>query len=405
MLNSATTLLADNLLTGHTTELKTAIAAFFVGTIVGITGMGGGALMTPALIFLGVGDASTVVTADLTAAAVYKSAGAIVHWREGSPNLRLAGWLILGSVPFAFLGPFLVHWVSPGGSDQLDTNLKRLIGLALLLAASTYAVRLYIQLRRVARSSNEKFVEPVIRPVPTVIVGAVGGLLVGITSVGSGSVIMVALLMLYPSLSAVRLVGTDLVQAVPLVFAAAVSNIIANGLSWSIVIPLIIGSVPGSIMGSRIAPRVPSSTIRRGIVVVLTVSGLALLDKAGWWPLGNGPDGETTHPLTILSIGIVILVVLPFIWGVLRRQVGLPMFGKPTVSEIEAPAGSPAAKRAARAARKVAGKKAAPGRPTKKAAGARVDGGTGENQPWEPPPGTSPPPEDTEATDPRPVGR
>jgi len=131
MLTAATAFVADNLISGHTTELKTAIAAFFVGTIVGITGMGGGALMTPALIFLGVGDASSVVTADLTAAAVYKSAGATVHWREGSPNLRLAGWLILGSVPFAFLGPYVVRWVAP--NTDVDTTLKRFIGIALLL--------------------------------------------------------------------------------------------------------------------------------------------------------------------------------------------------------------------------------------------------------------------------------
>src|SRR5436190_14501500 len=85
-------------------------AAFCVGTVVGITGMGGGALMTPALIFLGVGDASTIVTADLTAAAVYKTGGAIVHGRQGSPNFKLARWLICGSVPLALLGPHLVHW-------------------------------------------------------------------------------------------------------------------------------------------------------------------------------------------------------------------------------------------------------------------------------------------------------
>src|SRR5512144_1158266 len=99
------------------------VAAFFVGTIVGLTGMGGGALMTPALIFLGVGDASTVVTADLTAAAIYKTGGAITHAREGKPNLTLAKWLIIGSVPFALLGPWLVHRVA-GSADQLDTLLK-----------------------------------------------------------------------------------------------------------------------------------------------------------------------------------------------------------------------------------------------------------------------------------------
>ena len=90
--------------------------------------------------------------------------------------------------------------------------------------------------------------------------------------------------MLYPGLSAVKLVGTDLVQAVPLVLAAAISNIAIHGLDWALLIPLVIGSVPGTILGSKIAPRVPQSVIRRGIVIVLTMSGVALLDKAGWAP-------------------------------------------------------------------------------------------------------------------------
>src|SRR5215475_14141554 len=90
---------------------STIVAAFFVGTIVGLTGMGGGALMTPALIFLGVGSASTVVTADLTAAAIYKTGGAVTHAKEGQPNWTLAKWLIIGSVPFALLGPFLLHHI------------------------------------------------------------------------------------------------------------------------------------------------------------------------------------------------------------------------------------------------------------------------------------------------------
>jgi len=241
-------------------DLSVVAAAFLVGIAVGITGMGGGALMTPALIFLGVGEASTVVTADLTAAAVYKSGGAAVHWRAGSPNFRLAGWLIVGSVPMALLGPHLLGWVFPDA--DLDDVLTQAIGFALLLAASTYALRLYIQLRRV-RGGGHAEGEPAIRPVPTIMVGAVGGLLVGITSVGSGSVIMIALLTMYPTLSAVKLVGTDLVQAVPLVFAAAVSNIAAHGLDWGLLLPLLIGSVPGTLLGSRIAPRVPASVIRR----------------------------------------------------------------------------------------------------------------------------------------------
>lgn len=340
MLDAGQQLLADGWVSTHGLEIKTVIAAFIVGVVVGITGMGGGALMTPALIFLGVGDASTVVTADLTAAAVYKSGGAVVHWREGSPNLRLAGWLIIGSVPMAFLGPHLVGWVAPDA--DLDNVLKLCIGFALLFAAASYAVRLYIQMRRVVGGGRRGERDPVVRPVPTMLVGAVGGLLVGITSVGSGSVIMVALLMLYPTLSAVKLVGTDLVQAVPLVLSAAVSNILAHGLDWGITIPLIIGSVPGTLIGAKIAPRVPQSVIRRGIVVVLTISGLALLDKAGWAPLGAGE--EETHPIFIGLAGIALVGLVPIVWGGLRRSVGLPMFGKPTVAEIEEPRADPKAR-------------------------------------------------------------
>jgi uncharacterized membrane protein YfcA len=308
------------------------IAAFFVGTIVGLTGMGGGALMTPALIFLGVGGASTVVTADLTAAAIYKSGGAITHAREGQPNWTLAKWLIIGSVPFALVGPFLIHHVA-GSAEELDVLLKKCIGFALLFAAATYALRLYVNLRRVRGGGPQADPDPRIRPLPTMAIGAMGGLLVGITSVGSGSVIMISLVMLYPGLSALRLVGTDLVQAVPLVIAAAISNIALNGLDWHILVPLVLGSTPGSILGSRIAPRVPQSFIRRGIVIVLTMSGLALLDKSGWAPLGAGED--QTHPVFIALVGVAMVVVLPVVWGLIRRTQGLPMYGSPTVAELE----------------------------------------------------------------------
>jgi hypothetical protein len=331
-----THLLADGGLSLDADSVKTAVAGLLVGIVVGITGMGGGALMTPALLFLGVGGASSVVTADLTASAVYKAGGAAVHWREGSPNLRLAGWLIVGSVPMAFLGPHLVHWLAPG--EDIDKVLQMAIGFALLFAATTFALRLYVQLRRVRRGQQVER-EPVIRPISTMLIGAVGGLLVGITSVGSGSVIMIALVTLYPTLSAVKLVGTDLVQAVPLVTAAAISNIMTYGLDWSILLPLVIGSVPGTILGARIAPRVPSSLIRRGLVAVLTVSGLALLDKSGWGPLGAGKD--QTHPILIVSVGLAMLVIVPLVWGFIRRTEGLPMFGSPTVRELET-TGSPA---------------------------------------------------------------
>lgn len=314
------------------TALSIMAAGFFVGIVVGLTGMGGGALMTPALIFLGVGHTSAIVTADLTAAAIYKTGGAITHAREGSPNLRLAFWLIAGSVPMAFIGPYLVSALTDD-QEQLEKTLKLCIGIALLFAASTYALRLYINLRRVRSGAAEPHDNPPVRPIPTLVVGMLGGLLVGITSVGSGSVIMIALLMLYPGLSAVRLVGTDLVQAVPLVLSAAIANIMIHGLDWSLLIPLVIGSVPGTLIGSRIAPRVPQSIIRRGIVIVLTMSGVALLFKAGLHPFGEGR--ETLEAIVVALVGLAMLALVPLVWGLLRKGTGLPMFGAPTVAELE----------------------------------------------------------------------
>ena len=314
------------------TALSIVVAGFVVGVVVGLTGMGGGALMTPALIFLGVGggSAATIVAADLTAAAVYKTGGAVVHAKEGSPNLKLAMWLIIGSVPMAFAGPYAVKAFTTD-AEELDRVLKLSIGFALLFAAATYAARLYINLRRVRSGGDPGDPNPPVRPIPTLLVGMLGGLLVGVTSVGSGSVIMIALLMLYPGLSAVKLVGTDLVQAVPLVLAAAVANIAIHGLDWEITLPLIAGSVPGTLIGARIAPRVPQSYIRRGIVVVLTMSGVALLDKAGWAPLGR----EETYPMVIGLVGLAVLLLLPIVWGFLRKEQGLPFMGAPTVSELD----------------------------------------------------------------------
>ena len=279
----------DDFVTHH--FLAILAAGFFVGVVVGLTGMGGGALMTPALIFLGVGDAPTVVTADLTAAAVYKTGGALVHKREGSPNMPLAMWLVLGSVPMALLGPHLINWLAPPG--DLDRILKLCIGFALLFAALTYALRLYINLRRMRAGKPQRRRQPggpapadAARGRPRRPAGRHHQRRLGL---GDHDRPADAL----PGLSAVRLVGTDLVQAVPLVLAAAISNIALHGLDWAVTIPLIIGSVPGTILGSLIAPRVPQSIIRRGIVVVLTMSGVALLDKAGWAPLGAG---ERRHP-------------------------------------------------------------------------------------------------------------
>jgi uncharacterized protein len=288
--------------------LSVLVVSFGVGIVVGLTGMGGGALMTPALIFLGINPAAAVAN-DLVAASVNKSVGAAVHWRTGSPNLRLAGLLMIGSVPFAFAGGFIVKAV--GDAEARTDFLTTAIGYALLLAAGSYALRMYLQLRHVTGGNVLSVDDPHVHPVKTIAVGAIGGLLVGITSVGSGSLIMVALLLLYPTLSAVRLVGTDLVQAVPLVMAAAIGHVVTEGVTWAVLIPLVLGGTPGTFLGARLAGWVSQSVIRRGIVIVLFLTGLKMLGVAPEW---------------VGIIGAGMLLLGPLAWGFVRQAHGLPNF-------------------------------------------------------------------------------
>jgi uncharacterized membrane protein YfcA len=293
-----------------TAALSVLLVSFGVGIVVGLTGMGGGALMTPALIFLGIPPAGAVAN-DLVAASVNKSVGAAVHWRHGKPNMKLAGLLMIASVPTAFAGAFIIQAVGGGEGSGQTKFLTVAIGCALLFTASTYGLRMYLQLRHVTGSNVMPQNDPQIRPIPTLIVGAVGGLLVGITSVGSGSLIMVSLLLIYPTLGALRLVGTDLVQAVPLVLAAAVSHVIVTGVDWSVLIPLIVGGTPGTFLGARIAAWVSQSVIRRGIVIVLTLTGLKMLG---------------VPPEIVGIVGAGMLLLGPLAWGYLRHTRGLPAF-------------------------------------------------------------------------------
>ena len=281
--------------------------AFLIGIVVGLTGMGGGALMTPALIFLGIPPTAAVAN-DLVAAAVNKSVGAAVHYKHGSPNLKMAKWLILGSVPMAFAGAWIIAAV--GEPEDQQAFLKKAIGFALLLTASTFTLRIYLEMRRGHYNADDR-PDPAVRPIPTVIVGAIGGLLVGLTSVGSGSLIMISLLLLYPTLSARRLVGTDLVQAIPLVMSAAISHVLVTGMDWSILLPLIIGGSPGTFLGARLAAHISQSILRRGIAIVLTLTGLGLLK---------------VPPVWVGIIGAAMLILGPVAWGLIKHAHGRRAF-------------------------------------------------------------------------------
>ncbi len=236
-----------------------------------MTGAGGGALMTPMLILLFGVTPSAAISSDLVAAVVMRPIGAGVHFKRGTVNLRLVGWMVLGSVPMAFLGAYLLHVM--GNSKGAQENIEVALGAALLVGATAMVVR-YVLDRHTGTSRTALVHEVVPRPLPTILIGMIGGIIVGMTSVGSGSLLIVMLLFLYPMIGAKQLVGTDLAQAVPLTLAAALGALAFGHVEFGVTASLILGSVPAVFVGSLVSSSAPDRYIRPMITFVVAASGL-----------------------------------------------------------------------------------------------------------------------------------
>ena len=234
------------------------LGSAIVGLLVGLTGAGGGALMTPMLILLFNVKPSTAISSDLVAAVVMRPVGSAVHMRKGTVNYGLVGWMCLGSVPMAFLGAYLLHLF--GGSTAQQANVETLLGAALLVGTAGMLLRSWLD-RRTGQQRTLRIEALRIRPWITVAIGAVGGLIVGMTSVGSGSLMIVLLLFAYPALSAGQLVGTDLTQAVPLTAAAALGALAFGHVQFGVTMALVIGSVPAVLVGSLLSSRAPDKEL------------------------------------------------------------------------------------------------------------------------------------------------
>lgn len=268
------------------------LGSAIVGLLVGMTGAGGGALMTPMLILLFSVKPSTAISSDLVAAVVMRPFGAAVHLKRGTVNLRLVGWMVAGSVPMAFLGAYLLHIM--GDTKLAQSNIERALGSALLVGAAAMVFRLYLDRRR-GQNRLEIVHSIQVRPVLTVVTGMIGGVIVGLTSVGSGSLMIVMLLFLYPALGANQLVGTDLTQAVPLTLAAALGALAFGHVAVPVTASLVIGSVPAVLVGSVISSRAPDKVVRPIITFVIFASGLKYVG------LSNSALGWTLCTLLLLA--------------------------------------------------------------------------------------------------------
>jgi uncharacterized protein len=242
-----------------------------VGLLVGLTGAGGGALMTPMLILLFGVTPSSAISSDLVAAVLMRPFGAAVHLRKGTVNLRMVGWMVLGSVPMAFLGSYLLRQMGNTTADQ--KNVEIVLGTALLIGAAAMVLRFVLD-RRAGNKRTSTVRQIAVRPLPTIAIGAIGGVIVGLTSVGSGSLMIVLLLFVYPLIGANQLVGTDLTQAVPLTAAAALGALTFGHVEFAVTASIVIGSVPAVLVGSYLSSRAPDKYIRPIITFVILASGL-----------------------------------------------------------------------------------------------------------------------------------
>lgn len=291
-----------------------AVAGLLVGVVVGMTGMGGGALMTPILVFFFGVSPLAAVSSDVVASLFMKPIGGVVHLRRGTVHLDLVKWLCVGSVPSAFTGVLLLRLL--GGGENLQRTLLLALGTVLVLASLAMATKAYLKLlareRRRASGQEESPETSLsslrVRRLATVLVGAGGGLVVGMTSVGAGSLMIVCLLILYPSIRVGQLVGTDLVQAVPLVAAASLGHLFYGDFTLGLTGSILIGAIPGVWFGARISSRsAAGSLVRRALTVILMASGVKLL-------------GASTT--VVFAVTVAALVVGTALWAWIKVRHG-----------------------------------------------------------------------------------
>ncbi len=259
-------------------------AGLAVGILVGLTGMGAGSLMTPILITVFGIPPTTAVGSDLIYAAITKCFGAARHHQLKNVNRELALWMGAGSVPAAILGVFTLYEIFPRVGVDVNTVLLDLIGGILVLVAIVVAARTFITIPGIWNAESLPTDGELTRAHKTlaVVIGVVFGFILGLTSVGSGVFFGITLVTLFP-LSARRVVGTDLFHAMLVTIAAGLATIAFGAPNFSVVTSILIGSIPGILIGSHFTHRVNERLLRGGIALVLGASGLRTLDAAPVW--------------------------------------------------------------------------------------------------------------------------
>ncbi len=274
-------------------DYRISIVGLLIGFLVGLTGMGGGSLLAPIMILFFRVPPVWAVGTDIAYSTVTKALGSVVHFRQKNVNYKVALWLACGSVPATLLSVGLVQYIRKHYGAVVNGVILHALGFTLVLVAVILVLKPFIMhyfdQQRMEKQKREVLAGEVnvtnqsnrwekwYRPAVTALVGAVVGFLVGLTSVGSGTLIIVSLAFLFPRLTSKELVGTDIFQAFMLLASGAIAYLVAGTINWPIVGMLLVGSLPGVYLGSKSSKFIPERYMRPVLATVLAVSGLKLI--------------------------------------------------------------------------------------------------------------------------------
>ena len=256
-----------------------ALSGLVVGLLVGLTGVGGGSLMTPLLVLLFGIHPATAVGTDLLYASLTKTVGTAIHGGKRTIDWKIVGLLALGSIPATALTVWAINHF--GKPDEVSKVITTVLGYALFITAALLLLRGVIrklaEKRQAAAVEQDKPLHLGRRALLTVITGLVLGFLVSLSSVGAGALGVTALILLYPHLPTVKIVGSDIAHAVPLTFIAGMGYVFIGKVDLQLLISLLCGSIPGIVIGSFLAPKLPEKVLRVVLAAVLTLVGLKLV--------------------------------------------------------------------------------------------------------------------------------
>jgi len=257
-------------------HLEYSLAGLMIGLLVGMTGMGGGSLMTPMLVLLFGFKPTVAIGTDILHGAIFKSFGAVRHRQLGTVNLPLTLWMLLGSAPLSLAGVGAATLLERAYGDGWESAAKKVLGAALLLCGLAFLVKAMLRARpvtgpfRLTRDDRAR----------ALCIGIVGGFIVGLTSVGSGTFFGLTMMLFFP-MSMAQVVGTDIVHAAALLWVAGFGHIVAGNVDFTAMAWLLIGSVPGVLVGSHFTVRAGDRMLRVALAATLFLSGVKLIDFPG----------------------------------------------------------------------------------------------------------------------------